>query len=706
MTFSDMASVYRSIGKAKKCTFIFCADHGVAEMNVSAYPQATTVSMVKNYLLNQGGAANSFARFANSELVVVDVGVNADLSKIPGLVDKKIAYGTKNIAEGAAMTKAQARKSIKIGRELAKKAIKAGFNCFLIGEMGIANTTVASAITAAFFNADPRKVTGRGSNISDTRLRNKIKVVREALRKNQPDPDDIIDILAKVGGFEFGAMAGVILEAAENDCVAILDGFNTSVAALIADAINPHAKTRVIASHVGREPGHMGILAYLELAPMFSLDLALGEAIGSSIASRILDRLVYIYVCDPEDDFHGDVDEFKDDEPDEAAILTEMLEQMGLSDLPDFENFEDVENYLEENFGDAVQINEVDLDFQLADDQRLESFTPPFSAEQFNIPRSYPMMVKFMASQEDLISATDKTFNFYLQTMPKLHFRAMDDCKDYLNNLTKPQNGLGFLEDIAVQLAGITNEKLPSNNLRHAALAFTNSDNAPPPGREAYRPHRRGRRRQVVMDFSLTARTFAMKLFAGIVDDKADPTVAFNFGRNIAEEISFSIPIIAITELSDWDMDRIDEKFFKALLTKDLELKVPPEEFLNYVPKKFRCLTSAIIGAIVAAAHNSTLVVIDCGAVEIIARYLEKICPEVRPFLLYATKLIAYEFDDPTVRIGMDGEVSCMGVEIVEAALTALNEMKTFRETDVEVALDGAGKGVQRKNFGTEKKGK
>ena len=459
MTFSEMADLYRSIGKSKKITFIFCADHGVAEMNVSAYPQSTTASMVKNYLVNQGGAANAFAQFANSELVVVDVGVNADLSKISGLVDKKIAYGTKNITEGPAMTKAQARKSIKIGRELAEKAIKAGFNCFLLGEMGIANTTVASAITSAILEINPKNVTGRGSNISESRFKRKMTVVRKALRENKPDPDDVIDVLAKVGGFEFGAMAGVMLAAAEHGCVVILDGFNTAAAALIADGINPDAYNYMIASQVGREPGHAEVLDYLELAQLFSLDLASGEAVGSSIASRIFDRLIYVFVCDPEDDFHGDVSEFRDEEPNEAEILTEMLEQMGLSDLPDFENFEDVENYLEENFGDALQINEVDVDFQLSDDHRLESFEPPFSVEQFNIPRSYPMMIKIMGSQnEESVAATDKTFNFYLQTMPKLHFKAMDACKDYLNNLTKPQNSLGLLEDIAVQVAGITNE--------------------------------------------------------------------------------------------------------------------------------------------------------------------------------------------------------------------------------------------------------
>ena len=184
MTFTDMTDLYRSLGKTKKCTFIFCADHGVEKMGVSAYPQSTTADMVKNYLVDKGAAANVFANFCRSELVVVDVGVNADISNLPGLVDRKIAFGTGNIAEGPAMTRAQARRSIKIGRDLVKKAVKAGCNCFLIGEMGIANTTVASAITAAILEVNPKKVTGRGSNISDKRFKNKLKVVRKALKVN------------------------------------------------------------------------------------------------------------------------------------------------------------------------------------------------------------------------------------------------------------------------------------------------------------------------------------------------------------------------------------------------------------------------------------------------------------------------------------------------------------------------------------------
>ena len=285
MTFTEMAVRYRNIGKPKKCTFIFCADHGVSEMNVSAYPKSTTASMVKNYLINQGGAANAFANFTRSELVVVDVGVDADLSKVPGLVNRKIARGTKNFTEGAAMTLAQAKKSIQIGKDLAEKAIEAGCNCFLIGEMGISNTTAAAAITSTFLNVHPRKVTGRGSNISDKKLKEKIKVVKKALEVNKPNPDDALDVLAKVGGFEFGAMAGVILAAAKKNCIVILDGFNSTAAALIADAINPEVTKKLIASHRGREIGHLLALEFLGLYPIFKLDLALAILKTTSTAT-------------------------------------------------------------------------------------------------------------------------------------------------------------------------------------------------------------------------------------------------------------------------------------------------------------------------------------------------------------------------------------------------------------------------------------
>lgn len=676
MTFTHIAELYRSVGKSKKCTFIFCADHGVAKENVSAYPQATTADMVKNYLVEDGAAANAFAKFAYSELYIVDVGVDADLSNLPGLVDRKISRGTNNIAKGAAMTFKDAMQSVRVGKKLAEEAIKAGCNCFLIGEMGIGNTTVAAAMTAAYLGLKPEEVTGRGTNIDDAKLAHKIEVVRRALQVNKPNPRSMLDVLNKVGGYEFGAMAGVIIAAYHHNCVVLLDGFNTAVAALVAEEILPQSIECLIASHIGREIGHRAILEHLELEPIFNLDLALGEAVGSSIAARILDNLVYIFVCGPDADFDGELVE-------EDIALENFKKQLGLDDVEGLDTLEDVQEFL----GDDVQIEEIPLDFHVSE-HRMESVELPFSTHTLNIPRTYPMSLRVMGEDTDeLIAATDRTFNFYLRTMPKLHDRPMNNCREFLDKLTKPRGSLGHLEEIAIQVAGIANEDRPTNKLRHAALAFTNIDNCPSITEgDDYDPKAQDARRDLPMDFSATTRTFGMKIFLGVVFPEDNLNVAFNFGRNLAEEITFDTPIIAVTALSNLLEEKLAYNFADALLTTEGALKYPPEEFLQHVPKDYRCMTSALIGALVAAAHNSTLIVVDTGATDIITRYLEKICPEVRPFVLHSAQLIEYKDEDgnPT---GFDGEAACMGVEIVEAALTALNEMKTFEDTGVAKAI-------------------
>lgn len=681
MTFTHVAELYRSVGKTKKCTFIFCADHGVAKENVSDYPQSTTADMVRNYLVDAGAAANVFAKFAYSELYIVDVGVDADLSDLEayGLVNRKITRGTSNIAEGMAMTFDNAMKSVRIGKKLAEEAIKAGCNCFLLGEMGIANTTVAAAMTAAYLDLEPEEVTGRGTNIDDDKLRRKVEVVRRALAVNKPDSDSLLDVLTKVGGYEFGAMAGVILAAYHNNCVVMLDGFNSSVAALVAEEIVPHSVECLIASHVSREVGHRAILEYLDLQPIFNLDLALGEAIGSSIAARVLDNLVYIMVCGPDDDFDGEIKE-------EDPALENLKRQLGLEDIDGLDTVDDVRDFV----GDDIQIQEIPIDFHVSElsEHRMESIELPFSTHLRNIPRAYPISVRIIGeNDDDVVAATDRTFNFYLQTMPRLHDRPMTNCREILDSLTKPRGSLGHLEEIAIQVAGISNEDRPSNKLRHAALAFTNTENCQGViDPENYDPHAPGARRDLSTDFSATTRTFGMKISLGVVEPDGNLNVAFNFGRNIAEEISFDTPIIALTDLGHLLEDKIADQFSDALLNEDGSLKVEPEEFLQHVPKNYRCLTSALIGAIVAAAHNSTLLVVDMGAVDIITRYLEEICPEIRPFVLRSAQLIEYRNEDGTP-LGFDGEAACMGVEVVEAALTALNEMKSFDETGVSKAI-------------------
>ena len=491
MTFTEVAELYRSVGKSKKCTFIFCADHGVAKENVSAYPQATTAGMVKNYLVDAGAAANAFAKFAYSELYVVDMGVDAELSHLPGLVNRKISRGTKNIVEEPAMTVDNAMRSVRVGKKLAEEAIKAGCNCFLIGEMGIGNTTVAAAMTSAYLGLPPEEVTGRGTNISDEKFSHKLEVVKKALEVNKPNPKSLLDVLTKVGGYEFGAMAGVIIAAYHNNCVVILDGFNSAVAALVAQELLPRSVKCLIASHVGREIGHKKILEHLKLKPILNLNLALGEAVGSSIAARVLDNLVYIFVCDPDADFEGEFPV----ETDEA--FEGLKKQLGIDGVEGLDTVEDIQEF----FGGEIQIQEVPVDFHVSE-HKMESVELPFSTHKMNIPRNYPLAVRIMGDDnDDLVAATDRTFNFYLQTMPKLHDRPMNNCREILNNLTKPYESLGHLEEIAIQVAGIANEDQPTNKLKHAALAFVNLENCPSLIDENYNPKAPGARRGLQRDY-------------------------------------------------------------------------------------------------------------------------------------------------------------------------------------------------------------
>ncbi|MBQ1511509.1 MAG: nicotinate-nucleotide--dimethylbenzimidazole phosphoribosyltransferase, partial [Selenomonadaceae bacterium] len=240
----------------KKCTIICCSDHGVAAMGVSAYPPETTVQMTANYLISRGAAANAAANFASSDLLVVDMGIAGDTGNIPCLVNCHIADGTANSALGPAMTREQAITSIESGIKIVSACAENGYRCFLPGEMGIANTTSSAAICAAICGISPEEATGRGTNISDERLAKKISVVGQILETNHPDPTDGLDVLAKVGGFELGCIAGIILGAAAHQSIAVLDGFNAGAAALIAATIAPLSREYVVASHLATERGH------------------------------------------------------------------------------------------------------------------------------------------------------------------------------------------------------------------------------------------------------------------------------------------------------------------------------------------------------------------------------------------------------------------------------------------------------------------
>lgn len=270
------------------CMVVACADHGVAVHGISAYPVETTLHMTTNYLLSKGASANAFANFSGSDMVVVDVGVAGDLSRVPGLRQRNIAYGTADFTKGPAMTRQQAVKAVEIGMEIVDDLVKQGYNCFSLGEMGIGNTSSSAAIVGAFTGLGSEVVTGRGTGISDNRLQVKIEIVRQGLAVNQPDPTDGLDVLAKVGGFELGALAGVALGAAAHRCAVIIDGSNTTAAALIAAAIQPLCKEYLFASHLSGEPAHRYALALLGLKPCVDMGVRLGEAIGASVVVDML----------------------------------------------------------------------------------------------------------------------------------------------------------------------------------------------------------------------------------------------------------------------------------------------------------------------------------------------------------------------------------------------------------------------------------
>ena len=270
------------------CMVVACADHGVARHSVSAYPIETTRQMTASYLLSKGASANAFANYCGADMAVVDVGVAGDLADVPGLWHRKIAYGTRDFTKGPAMTRQQAMQAVETGIEIVNDRVRKGYRCFSLGEMGIGNTTASALIVSVFTGLSPAVVTGRGTGISDEKLKMKTELVREVLARNRPQREDGIEVLAKVGGFEIGALAGVVLGAAANRCAVVLDGLNTTAAAMLADAIQPLCRQYMFASHLSGEPAHKDALAYLGLAPCMDVGVRLGEAIGASVVAEML----------------------------------------------------------------------------------------------------------------------------------------------------------------------------------------------------------------------------------------------------------------------------------------------------------------------------------------------------------------------------------------------------------------------------------
>lgn len=274
--------------------FTFAADHGVALEGVSAYPREVTPQMVLNFL--RGGAGvNVLAKHAGVAVRVVDIGVDYEFGAMPGLLDRKVMRGTRDLAVESAMTSSQAEQAVMVGVELATEAVREGIGLIGTGEMGIGNTTPSAAITAVMTGRPATEVTGRGTGIDESGRLRKAAVIQRALELHRPNPVDPLDVLAKVGGLEIGGLTGLMLGAAAARVPVVLDGFITGAAALIAVALQPLCREYLIASHRSVEQGHRVVLDHLRLKPLLDLDLRLGEGTGACLGMDLVCAAIKIY---------------------------------------------------------------------------------------------------------------------------------------------------------------------------------------------------------------------------------------------------------------------------------------------------------------------------------------------------------------------------------------------------------------------------
>ena len=289
----DLAGICRSMKPdvSRKVIVTMAGDHGVVAEGVSKFPSEVTPQMVYN-IVSGGAGINALARQAGADVVVVDLGVNcdfSDLSEAVNFIDRKIAPGTNNIAAGPAMSIANARKAVETGIEIALDLEKS-YDVFGTGEMGIGNTTPSSAIAAVITGKKVSELTGRGTGLDDEQLKKKITIIEKILEINKPDPKNGLDILAKIGGYEIGGIAGLILGAAARKKPVVVDGFISTAGALIAYTIEPFVRDYIICSHRSVEPGHIFMQETLGCSrPLLDLNFRLGEGTGGALAMNIIE---------------------------------------------------------------------------------------------------------------------------------------------------------------------------------------------------------------------------------------------------------------------------------------------------------------------------------------------------------------------------------------------------------------------------------
>jgi nicotinate-nucleotide--dimethylbenzimidazole phosphoribosyltransferase len=289
----DLAGMTRSLRPPirRKVVVVMAADHGVVAEGVSKYPQEVTRQMVSNFV-NQGAGINALAGQAGASVCVVDMGVAGGVGKLArsgAILSMPVGPGTGNMAQGPAMSRHQAVEAVEKGIRVARRLAGEGHDLFGVGEMGIGNTTPSSAIIATLTGRAVSDVTGRGTGIDNGQLEHKIAVIERALAVNTPDPHDGLEVLAKVGGFEIGGIAGVILGAAALRKPVVIDGLISTAGALVAQALAPAAADYMIAAHRSVEPGHIVALQRLGKEPLLDLNLRLGEGTGAALAMNLVE---------------------------------------------------------------------------------------------------------------------------------------------------------------------------------------------------------------------------------------------------------------------------------------------------------------------------------------------------------------------------------------------------------------------------------
>ena len=278
----------------KPAMLLMCGDHGIAKYGVSAYPPEVTIQMINGYMRGTAGA-NVMARHANTDLFVVDVGVNADLTNLKGVRNEKVAWGTEDFTKGPAMTKDQAIKALQAGIKVADECIDKGYNLLVTAEMGIGNTTSTAAIASAMLNLEPELTVGRGTGINDERMQIKRRVVAEGLAVNSPIADDALDVLCKLGGYDHAGLAGMIIGGARRRVPTMIDGVNATAAALIAWKLYPECSEYMLCSHLSEEIAHKKMLSQLNLHPIVDAGMRLGEGTGASLAIVVLQTALGLY---------------------------------------------------------------------------------------------------------------------------------------------------------------------------------------------------------------------------------------------------------------------------------------------------------------------------------------------------------------------------------------------------------------------------